>query len=61
MTMRLINMWNRFIYTPSFNIFDVVSWCIVIQIATTYSYWWFLLYFPTIFFSTYQQMKLEKP
>jgi hypothetical protein len=29
-------------------------------LATTYSYWWFLLYLLTIPFSVIQQLRLEK-
>lgn len=59
--MKFLGMWNRFMYALSFNVFDVLSWCIVINLFyTTHSYWWFLLYIPTIIFSVHQQRKLEK-
>ena len=60
MIMKFLGMWNRFMYALSFNVFDVLSWFIVIHLAITYSYWWFLLYIPTIIFSVHQQRKLEK-
>jgi hypothetical protein len=60
MIMKFVRMWNRFLYSTSFNVFDVLSWVIVIHLAVTYSYWWFLLYIPTIIFSVHEQRKLEK-
>ena len=53
MIMKFLGMWNRFMYALSFNVFDVLSWFIVIHLAITYSYWWFLLYIPTIIFSVH--------
>ena len=60
MMMKFVAWWNKFMYTPSFNVFDVLAWSIVIRLATTYSYWWFLLYLLTIPFSAIQQLRLEK-
>ena len=60
MMMKFAAWWNKFMYAPSFNVFDVLAWAIVIHLATTYSYWWFLLYILTIPFSAIQQMRLEK-
>ena len=60
MIIKFVAWWNKFMYTPSFNAFDVLSWAIVIHLATTYSYWWFLLYLLTIPFSSIQQIRLEK-
>ena len=60
MMMKFVAWWNKFMYTPSFNVFDVLAWSIVIHLATTYSYWWFLLYLLTIPFSAIQQLRLEK-
>lgn len=56
--MKFLDMWNRFMYTPSFNRFDVVAWIIVTNLAIIYSYWWFLLYIPSVFFSVSQERKL---
>jgi hypothetical protein len=53
-------MWNIFMYTPKFNVFDVLALIIVTYLATTYSYWWFLLFILTCTFSAIQELRLEK-
>jgi hypothetical protein len=47
-------------YTPRFNIFDILALIIVSYLATTYSYWWFLLFILTCTFSAIQELRLEK-
>jgi hypothetical protein len=60
MIMKFLDLWNKFMFTPTFNVFDVVVWAIVLTLATTYSYWWFLLYIPATVFSSLQQIMLEQ-
>ena len=57
---KFLKMWNRFMYTPRFNIFDILALIIVTYLATTYSYWWFLLFILTCTFSAIQELRLEK-
>ena len=58
--MKFVAWWNKFMYTPSFNVFDVLAWSIVIRLANTYYYWCFLLYIINITFIEIKKIMIEK-
>lgn len=58
--MKFLKWWNKFFFKPSFNIFDLLVLLTVVHLITTESWWWALLYIPTIVFSVIMQMRQEK-
>lgn len=58
--MEFLKVWNKFFFTPTWNVFDVFVLVSVVHLMSTDSYWWALAYIPATFFSVWQQHKLEK-
>jgi uncharacterized membrane protein len=57
--MKFLRIWNRFFFVPTYNVFDIIVLITVVHLLATYSWWWALLYVPTIIVSAIMQQIVE--
>jgi hypothetical protein len=57
--MNFLNFWNKFFFIPKYNIFDVCTFVLVVNLIATGSWWWALLYIPAAMISVLMQMRVE--
>lgn len=58
--MKFIERFNRFMFLPAMNTFDVLCIMLISQLIVTDSWWWFALYAITIPFSAVVQNIIQR-
>lgn len=56
--MKFLELCNKFMFTRRLNIFDMATIILISNLITQYSWWYAVLYIPTILFSTFMEIKL---
>ena len=56
--MKFLESCNKFMFTRRLNIFDMATIILISHLINQYSWWYAVLYIPTILFSTFMEIKL---
>lgn len=57
--MKFLNLWNKFFFIPKYNVFDVCTFILVVNLIANDSWWWALLYIPAAMISVLMQRSAE--